>query len=268
MEPTNPSNPTHESGYSKVNALNMYYEIHGQGKPLVLIHGGGSTIETNFEKIIPFLAKNRKVIAMELQAHARTNDRNADLSFEQDADDVATLLHNLNIDKADFLGFSNGGTTTLQIAIRHPELVDKIILASALAKRNGVPDWFWGFMEHASLENMPEALKDGYNKVAADPNGLLIMHDRDAKRMVNFKDIPDELIKSITAPTLIIIGDKDVITPEHALEVHRLLADSELAILPGGHGTYIGEVTTIDSDFNERDLAVPIIEKFLNKNKK
>src|SRR5690606_13949408 len=111
-----------KNGYSDVNGLSMYYEIHGQGKPIVLVHGGGSTIETNFEKVIPLLAKNRQVIALELQAHGRTNDRNADLSFEQDADDVATLLKNLKINKADFFGFSNGGTTTLQLAIRHPEL--------------------------------------------------------------------------------------------------------------------------------------------------
>jgi|SRR5687768_13124687 len=256
---------TFKIGYSEVNGLKMYYEIYGQGKPLVLVHGGGSTIQTSFEKIIPLLAKNRKVIAAELQAHGRTTDRNADLTFEQDADDIATLLKNLNIDKADFLGFSNGGTTTLQIAIRHPEIIDKMILGSALAKRNGVPDWFWGFMSQAKLENMPEQLKEGYKKVAADTNGLQVMHGRDAKRMVNFKDIPDEQINSIKAPALIIIGDKDVITPEHALELHRQITNSQLAIIPGGHGEYIGEVTTITPDFKESDLVVPMIEKFLNK---
>jgi pimeloyl-ACP methyl ester carboxylesterase len=259
---------TFKSGYSDVNGLKMYYEIYGQGQPIILIHGGGSTIQTNFEKIIPLLAKNRKVIAVELQAHGRTNDRNADLSFEQDADDIATLLKNLHIDKADFLGFSNGGTTTLQIAIRHPEIVDKMILGSVLAKRNGVPDWFWSFMKQAKLENMPEQLKQGYKKVAADTNGLQVMHDRDAKRMINFKDIPDEQIKSIKAPTLIIIGDKDVITPEHAIELHRQIINSELAIIPGGHGEYIGEVTTIKSDFKESDLVIRMIEKFLNKKEK
>lgn len=257
-----------KNGYSEVNGIKMYYEIYGEGKPVILIHGGGSTIQTNFEKIIPLLAKNRKVIAIELQAHGRTNDRNSDLSFEQDADDVATLLKNINIDKADFFGFSNGGTTTLQIAIRHPEIVNKIILGSALAKRNGVPEWFWGFMQQAKLENMPAQLKEGYNKVSSNPNGLQVMHDRDVKRMINFKDIPDEQIKSITVPTLIIIGDKDVITPEHAIELHRQIDNSELAIIPGGHGQYIGEITTLNADFKESDLVVPMIEKFLNKTEK
>ncbi|TDO22260.1 alpha/beta fold hydrolase [Sediminibacterium goheungense] len=252
------------NGYSEVNGLKMYYEMYGKGKPLVLIHGGGSTIQTSFEKIIPLLAKNRQVIAVELQAHGRTEDRNSDLSFEQDADDVAVLLSNLQIVKADFLGFSNGGTTALQIAIRHPEKVNKLILGSALAKRSGVPEWFWDFMKNASLDNMPPLLKVGYKKVATDTNGLQVMHDRDAKRMVNFTDIPDELIKAVKAHTLIIIGDKDIITPEHAILLHRLITNSSLAIIPGGHGAYIGEITTIGSDFKESDLATPMIEKFLD----
>ncbi|WP_343637037.1 alpha/beta hydrolase [Fluviicola sp.] len=253
------------NGYSDVNGLKMYYEIYGTGKPLVLIHGGGSTIQTSFEKVIPLFAKNRKVIAVELQAHGRTNDRNQDLSFEQDADDVFQFLKNLEIEKADFFGFSNGGTTALQIAIRHPEIVNKLVLGSALAKRNGVPDWFWGFMEQASLENMPEQLKAAYRKVASDPERLQVMHDRDAKRMVHFKDIPDEKITAIKAPTFIIVGDKDVILPEHALQMHRQISNSQLAIIPGGHGEYIGETTTLDADFNENTLIVPLIEKFLDK---
>lgn len=255
-----------KNGYSEVNGIRMYYEIYGQGKPFVLIHGGGSTIQSNFGKVIPLFAKNRQVIALELQAHGRTGDRNADLSFEQDADDVVALLQDLNIDKADFFGFSNGGTTTLQIAIRHPEIVDKIIVGSALAKRDGVPEWFWGFMKQAKLENMPEPLKIAYKQVAPDTNGLQVMHDKDARRMVNFKDIPDEQIKSIKAPALIIIGDKDMITPEHALELHRQIANSELAIIPGGHGDYIGEITTLKPDLKESAfLAVPMIEKFLDQ---
>ncbi len=156
----------------------------------------------------------------------------------------------------------------MQIAIRHPEIVDKIIVGSALAKRNGVPDWFWGFMSQAKLENMPEKLKEGYKRVARDTTGLQIMHDRDVKRMLNFKDISDKQIKSIKALTLIIIGDKDVILPEHAIELHRQIANSELAIIPGGHGEYIGEITTITPEFKESELVVPMIEKFLNKKQK
>lgn len=253
------------SGYSAVNELKMYYEIYGQGTPLVLIHGGGSTIQSSFERVIPLLAKHRKVIAVELQAHGRTGDRNSDLSFEQDADDVALLLENLKIKKADFFGFSNGGTTTLQIAIRHPEIVHKIVLGSALFKRNGVAEQFWGYMEQASLENMPVQLKEAYGKVSANPERLQVMFSRDKKRMIEFQDIADDKIKSIKVPALIIIGDKDVITPKHALEMHRLINNSELAIIPGVHGEYIGEITTLKSDFKESDLVVPMIERFLEK---
>lgn len=123
-----------------------------------------------------------------------------------------------------------------------------------------------GFYETARLENMPVPLKEAYNKVASDPSRLQIMHDRDAKRMINFKDIPDTQIRSIKVPTLIIIGDQDVITPEHAIEMHRLIVNSQLAIIPGTHGEYIGEVTTLQPDYKS-DFVIPMIEKFLEKDK-
>jgi pimeloyl-ACP methyl ester carboxylesterase len=265
METAMSGKTTFISGYSEVNGLKMYYEIYGSGKPLVLIHGGGSTIQSTFEKAIPLFAKNHKVIAVEMQAHGRTGDRAKELTFEQDADDVVALLHNLNISKADIFGFSNGATTALQIAIRHPEVVDKLVLGSVLTKRNGMPDMFWDFMKQASLANMPEPLQTAFLSVTPDMKGLQIMHDRDVSRMVKFKDIPDEKITSVKAPTLIINGDKDIITIDHALELHRQMANSELAILPGGHGAYIGEITTLTPSFHESDLAIPIIEKFLTK---
>jgi pimeloyl-ACP methyl ester carboxylesterase len=254
-----------EKGYLEVNGIKMYYEIHGQGRPLVLIHGGGSTIETSFGRIIPILEKKYEVIAMDLQAHGRTSDRNAPESFEQDADDVASLLKQLGISKADFFGFSNGGTTAIQMAIRHPELVNKLILGSALCKRNGVPPQFWDFMKQASLANMPVPLKEAYLQVSPDPRGLQIMHDKDVERMVNFKDIPDDRIDSIKASVFILIGDQDVITPEHAIAMHRQIAHSKLAIIPGGHGEYIEEITTLPSGSHEAGFVIPMIEDFLDK---
>ncbi len=256
---------TFRSGYSEVNGLKMYYEIYGEGRPLLLIHGGGSTIQTTFGRVIPRLARQRQVIGVELQAHGRTNDRNADLTFEQDADDIAVLLDNLGIDRVDLFGFSNGGTTALQMAIRHPDKIGRVIAASALCKRSGVHPQFWEFMQQARLENMPGALQEAYREVAPDPGGLQVMHDRDAKRMVHFKDIPDERIKSIKAPTLFLIGDQDVITPEHALEMHGLVAGSRLAIIPGGHGEYIGEIMTLKPGYRESDFVVPMIENFLDQ---
>jgi len=251
-------------GYSEVNGLKMYYEIYGQGKPLILVHGGGSTIQTSFGRIIPLLSMHRQVIGVELQAHGRTYDRESDLSFEQDADDIAALLNNLDIDRADFLGFSNGGTTAMQLAIRHPGLVDKIICASALFKRNGAPAAFWEFMQQAQLEHMPGQYKDAYIAVAPDPDHLQVMHDKCAKRMVEFQDITDEQLRAVKAPVLIVIGDKDVMTPEHAVEIHRLINGSQLAIIPGGHGEYIGEITTLQPGYKDTDFIVPVIEKFLD----
>ena len=253
-----------KSGYSDVNGLKMYYEIYGEGKPLVLIHGGGSTIKTTFGRVIPLLAKHIKLIAVELQGHGRTNDREAGVTFEQDADDIAALLKNLDIPRADIFGFSNGGTIAVQLAIRHPERVGKLVLASALLRRNGVPEGFWDFMRNARLENMPEQLKQAYREVAPEPENLQTMHDKDAQRMVNFKDIPIEQIESVKSPMLIIIGDKDIITPEHALEIHRLIPNSDLAIIPGGHGDYIGEIMSLKPGSEKNYFVVPMIEKFLD----
>lgn len=253
-----------ENGYSEINGIKMYYEIYGAGKPLILIHGGGSTIQSTFAQIIPHFARHRKVIAMELQAHGRTEDRDADSSFEQDADDVAALMHNLHVDHADIFGFSNGATTALQLAIRHPALVDHLVLGSPLAKRSGVIDGFWDFMSNATLDNMPSALQEAYLKVAADPAGLQVMHDRDAKRMLEFKDMPDELLQSIEHPTLIILGNRDVITVEHALWLSRILPHASLAVIPGNHGSYIGEISSLASGSNDSDLVAPLIEKFLD----
>ncbi|MBO9702902.1 MAG: alpha/beta hydrolase [Sporocytophaga sp.] len=254
-----------KTGYSEVNGLKMYYEIYGEGEPLVLIHGGGSTIQTTFGQVIPELSKHRKLIGVELQAHGRTSDRNTDLTFEQDADDTAMLLKNLGIPKADFLGFSNGGMTTLQLAIRHPQLVNRIIVASALYKRSGAPPEFWEFMKKATLDYMPQQYKDAYVKVSSNPQGLQNMHDKCAKRMAEFKDWKEEQLKSITAKTLLIIGDTDVMTPEHAVEMYRLIPNCQLAIVPGGHGKYIGEITTIKDQGHRVPLAIPMIEEFLDE---
>ena len=254
-----------KSGYSDVNGLKMYYEIYGTGKPLVLIHGGGSTIQTSFGRILPALAKNRQVIAVELQSHGHTGDRNSALTFEQDADDVATLLQNLNITKADFFGFSNGGNTTMQIAIRHPDLANKIIIGSAFYKRSGVYPQFWDFMRQTTIDQMPGEYKEAYAKVAPNPNDLQTLHDKCLNRMLQFKDWSDSKIKSITAPALLIIGDADMVLPEHAVEMYRLIPLCRLAVIPGGHGKYMVEITTLNKGNQETDFIVPIIEEFLDE---
>ena len=253
------------SGYASVNGLSMYYEIHGTGRPLVLIHGGGSTIQSSFGRVLHSFAKERQIIAVELQGHGHTSDINRPETFEHDADDVAALLKYLKIGNADFFGFSNGGNTTMQIAIRHPDFVRKIILGSAFFKRSGMYPQFWESINHATLMDMPQPLKDAYKKVALDSNKLPNMFEKDKKRMVDFKDWKSEDLRSINAPTLIVIGDEDVVRPEHAVEMLRLLPHARLSILPATHGAYIGEVTTGMEHSKLPDLTVSMIEEFLNE---
>jgi pimeloyl-ACP methyl ester carboxylesterase len=226
--------------YASVNGLNLYYELHGSGKPLLLLHGGGSTIESSFGRILPQLARTHLVIAIELQAHGHTPDIDRPLSFEQDADDVATLLDQLSVGKADVLGFSNGGTTALQIAIRHPGLVNKLVLAAAIYRRDGMQPGFFDGFAGATLEMMPEALQQAYLKANPDPKGLRRMFERDVARMKDFKDIPDADIRGISAPALVINGDAEVVRTEHALALSRLLPHARLLILPADHGEYFG----------------------------
>ena len=253
------------SGYAPVNGLNMYYEIHGKGAPLVLIHGGGSTIQTSFGRVLHSFAKDRQIIAVELQGHGHTADIDRPETFEQDADDIAALLKYLKIENADFFGFSNGGNTTMQIAIRHPDLVQKIILGSAFFKRDGMIPGFFNGLEHATLEDMPQLLKEAYIKVAPDSNDLIKMFEKDKNRMLEFKDWNAEDIHSIKAPAFIIIGDEDVVRPEHAVEMVQLMPHARLSILPGVHGAYIGEVTTGIERSKIPDLTVSMIEEFLNE---
>jgi len=254
--------PGSTNGYAAVNGLKMYYEIHGSGAPMVLIHGGGSTLQTTFGRVLGEFAKNHKVIAVEIQAHGHTADIDRPLSFEQDADDIAELLKQLNIEKANIFGFSNGASTTLQFAIRHPEMTNKIVVASTFYKRAGAPDWFWDMMSKPTFEGMPQPYKDAFLKINPDSNALHRMYERDVARMQSFTDIPEEQMKSIKAPAFIILGD--VVTAKHAAEMQRLISNSRLAILPGGHGDYIGELTT-PQDSNGIAATVSMINKFLNE---
>jgi pimeloyl-ACP methyl ester carboxylesterase len=229
---------TTQNGYAPVNDLRIYFEIHGKADsaqpPLVLLHGGGDTIKTSFGHILPELSRHRQIIAFEQQGYGHTADiADRPFSFEQSADDTAALLNYLQIEKADFFGFSNGGTIVLQVAIRHPNVVRKLVVASALFRRDGAYQWLWDAMAIASLENMPRELQEEYLKVAPHPENLQMLHDKSAQRVRDFRDIPTDAIRSIAAPTLIVVGDTDVVRPEHAVEMFRLLQQAQLAVLPG-----------------------------------
>jgi len=254
-----------DSGYAPVNGIKMYYEIHGEGIPLVLIHGGGSTIKTSFGKILPLFAQHYQVIAVELQAHGHTSDRDSAESFEQDADDVAALLRFLNINKAHILGFSNGGNTAMQIAVRHPDLVNKLIPVSSFYKREGMIAGFWEAMQLASLENMPGPLMTYYLQINNDQKGLQTMFNKDKERMLQFKDWNDEVLRSIKARTLLINADHDVVTNEHAVKMSHIIPNAQLMILPGTHGSFIGEVCTAEEGSKMPEAVALMIKEFLDK---
>jgi len=147
-----------KKGYAPVDGLRIYYEIHGTASPthppLVLLHGGGDTIETSFGHVLPELARDRQVSAFE-QGFGHTADiADRPFSFEQSADDTAALLQYLHVDQADVLGFSTCGTIALQVAIRHPRMVRKLVIASGFSSRDGGYPAFWNGFAHTQLQDM------------------------------------------------------------------------------------------------------------------
>lgn len=252
--------------YAAVNGIRMYYESYGpaRGVPLVLLHGGGSTIDVTFGRILPFLARDRRVIAIEEQAHGRTSDRDAPLSFATSADDVAALLDQLHIEQADVFGFSNGASVGLQMAIRHPRAVRKLVFASSLTKKDGAQPQLWQLIRSADISNMPQPLQDAFLRVNPDPVKLKVMHDKDAERMRNFQDVPDVDLRALRVPTLIVLGDHDIVKPEHALELTHLIPDARLVILVGGHGDYLGEAIMTQRATRAPELTAGLVEEFLD----
>ena len=255
-----------KAGYEKVNGINMYYEIYGEGEiPLVLIHGGGSTIQSTFGRLIPYLAKSGEIIAIELQAHGRTSDREQAESFEQDAKDVSTLLNQLKIQKANFLGFSNGGTTTLHIAAHYSTLVNKIVVISANYQREGLIEGFYNGFGDATIDHMPAPLKTAFLAVNPDQNALQTMFEKDKQRMLDFVDLTDDDIVGIKCDVLLMLADRDVIRPEHVVKMLRLMTNAQLVILPGLHGAMIGENLNPDVSDKTIEITAHLVETFLNQ---
>jgi pimeloyl-ACP methyl ester carboxylesterase len=255
-----------KTGHAPVNGISMYYEIHGEdsGPPLVLLPGGGSTIDVTYGRVLPLLARHRQVIALEEQNHGRTSHRDIPERFTTSADDAAALLAHLGVDKADIMGFSNGASVAMQVAIRHPAVVRKLIFASSMTKKSGAPPQFWEAMNKATFADMPQPLKDAFLKVNPDPTKLRQMYEKDVERMRNFVDTSDEDVRSVKAPTLILTGDRDVATLEHAVELTRLLPHARLLILPSGHGDYLGELLMGKSGSRYPELTAGLIEQFLD----
>lgn len=249
--------------YANVGPLRMYYEDHGQGRPLVLIHGGGSTVETSFGAILPILARSHRVIAVEEQGHGHTADLARPLSFEQMADDTAALLEQLHIRDADVLGFSNGGRTALELAVRHPSLVHRLIICSGYYAHAGlIPALRTMFEQPPNAAGMPKALRDAYLATAPHPD-LQAFVAKTVAMMRSFPDIPESKLRAIDAPTLVMLGDQDVILTEHAVRLAQLVKHGQLAIFPNTrHGDYLG-VAESPRDPRLFELGVTTIERFL-----
>jgi pimeloyl-ACP methyl ester carboxylesterase len=252
-----PSKPN-RTGYAPVNGLKIYFEVHGVPRPdvppLVLLHGGGDTIETSFGSILPLLARDRQVIAFEQRGFGHTADNDRPFGFEDSADDTVALLDYLQIRRADLFGFSNGGSIALHVAIRHPDRVRRLIACTAIMKRAWVPSQFWEAMKTAEPNTMPSELREAYLKVAPHPENLESFFYKCRNRMRDFKDVPDEALRSIKAPTLVLTSDRDVMLPEGAIALSRLLPHAQLAILPGVQHMQITSKTNV---------LVPMISEFL-----
>ncbi|HVG61321.1 MAG TPA: alpha/beta hydrolase [Hyalangium sp.] len=235
--------------YAKINGLELYYEIHGKGRPLVLLHGGlGST--SMFGDNLKALAKHFKVIAVDLQGHGRTADIDRPLSIELMADDVAALIQHLKLGRADVFGYSLGGGVALQVGARHPEVVNKLVIVSTVFRRNAFyPEILaqQGQINEAAFEMMKQTpMYQGYAAIAPRPQDFPRLLKKIGEAMKQDFDVSKQ-ISSLQAPTLVMAADADLFPPSHAVEFFGLLGGgkrdggwdgsgrpkSRLAILPG-----------------------------------
>jgi pimeloyl-ACP methyl ester carboxylesterase len=255
-----------ETGYAPVNGLQMYYEVHGSGEPLVLLHGAFATIDL-WEPILTTLAENHRVIAVEFQGHGRTADIERPFSYEEFADDIATLMDHLGIAHADVVGYSMGGNTGLHLALRRPDLVRKLVAISASYRSDGVYPELLAVTQTLTPEmfagSPPE---EAYLRTAPNPDDWpRLIEKMKALEATEFA-LPAEEVHAIAAPVLLIIGDADGVRPEHAVELFRLLGGgvpgdlaglpkSQLAVLPGT--THVGVVV------ERPDWLLTMIEPFL-----
>jgi pimeloyl-ACP methyl ester carboxylesterase len=257
---------TPRTGYAPVNGLQMYYEIHGSGEPLVLLHSAFYAIDL-WGPILASLAENHRVIAVEFQGHGHTADIDRPFSYEQLADDVAALMDHLKIEQADIVGHSIGANTALQVAIRHPERVRKLVPISGKYRYDGeYPELLAGIQQMTPDIFAGTPYEDAYQRHAPHPEDFPVLMEKLKAFFGQEYAWPEADIRSIVAPTLLIIGDSDTVRPEHEMALFRLLGGgvagdltglpkSQLAILPGTtHGTIMVERT---------DELVAMIEVFL-----
>src|SRR5687768_867489 len=240
--------PKPTTGYAPVNGVNMYYEIHGSGsgEPLVLLHGSFMTISSSFNWTgwIGELSKTRKVIAVEMQGHGRTRDINRDFSYESLADDIAALLDHLKIKQADLLGYSMGGGVAMQVAIRHPEKVRKVVSISARFRHDGVvKEALDAFPKLTADTFKGSPIETEYKKLSPTPDEFPNFVKRVIATALKPFDFGADKLKATRAPFFFIHGDADGVRLDHVAEMFRLkggdihgdlrpLSESRLAVLP------------------------------------
>jgi pimeloyl-ACP methyl ester carboxylesterase len=254
-------------GYVPINGLRMYYEEHGQGRPLVLLHGNLSTIEVDFGEMIPALAKNRRVIGVEQQAHGHTADIDRPLSTQTWAGDTAALLTHLGIADADILGYSTGSAVALQLGLEHPELVRKLVLLSPAYRADGLHRGVLAGVQHLKPEHLAGTpFEESYARNAPRPEDWPVLIEKIKEMARDVLEWPAETVAAIGKPALLVFGDSDIIRPEHAVEMFRLfgggmvgnllgLPRSRLVVLPG---------TTHLMLVQRAEWLVPMIEEFLD----
>jgi pimeloyl-ACP methyl ester carboxylesterase len=258
-----------EHGYSSAD-LPLYFEWHGKPRnpqpSLLLLHGGGSTIESNWGRLIPALEGSRRMLVVELQGHGRTGSGQAPASFEGSADGVAALLGEASAAPVDVLGFSNGGQVGMQLAIRHPRAVGRLIVASAPFRRDGMVDGFWDGLAAATYADLPGPYREADLAVSGDPGHAERMFHLDRELMLTgFADWPDAAVASITAPALVVAADHDVVRAEHSVLLASLIPNARLLILPGNHGDYLGELAAAAGDPGPMRRALPFLSDFLDQ---
>jgi len=239
-----------------VNGLDMYYEIHGDGSPLALLHGAMGTIDSCFANLLPALAAARQVIAIELQGHGHTADVDRPLSYRQMADDTAALLEALGIGTADFFGYSLGGAVAVALAMRHPALARRVVFAGGASyRRDGLYPEMLEEPESAADDLAGSVWHEAYLRVAPDPGRWPDLVAKNFELDRTFAGWPDEDIQALAAPVLLIIGDSDIVRPEHTMQMFRLLGGgvvgdiaglpaSQLAVLPGT--SHVGLLDRVD----------------------
>ena len=211
--------------YAEVNGINLYYETHGDGQPLILLHGGLMSGET-FGPLIPALAANHRLILVDLQGHGRTADIDRPLDVKFMADDIAALIDHLGLDKPDVVGFSLGGGVALHVAIRHPEKVGRIVSAAANIRRSAIyPEMLEQQVQvnAAAAEFMKETpMYQLYQRVAPRPEDFPKLLDKVGAAMAVDFDYTEE-VRGIRVPTMIVAADADMAPPSHYVEIFNLL---------------------------------------------